>query len=77
MHELAEQFGVIPFLVEVLFQEDNDVVHEVYKKLTKKEKRFLFDRKNITLKDTIGTEACIKNKINKIRNNFYDKRRKT
>lgn len=76
MNDLAQQFGVIPFLVEVLLSERSEVVEDMYAKMTRTEKQFLFDREHIALEKTIGLENRLKRKIERIRR-YHDTRRKT
>lgn len=73
---LTEQFGVIPFLVEMLLSEDSEVIEDMYAKMTKTEKQFIFDRENVPLEKTIGLERRLKHKIERIRR-IHDTRRKT
>lgn len=75
MHELAEQFGVIPFLVEVLLSEKSSVVRAMYSEMTQIEKNFLFNRNEVPLEKSVNLEDRIKRKINRIRKK-YDRNRK-
>lgn len=65
--------GFIPYMIEMLFEEEPCTVDKFYKSLNKTERQFIFDRPNVPLKKTIGLESQLIDKIKKIRN---DKRRK-
>lgn len=66
----AKRVGVIPNLTELLIEEENDVINEFYKKLSKEEKNFIFKRDKIPLLKAVGLEKRIVEKIKKIRNSI-------
>ena len=76
MDTLAMQFGVIPYLVEVLLNEKSETVSRLYDNMTNSEKQYLFDRKNVPLNRVSRLETSLKRKLERIRKK-HDKRRKT
>ena len=59
--------GVLPFLTEMIIEEDNETVGKFYKELTNEERRFIFKRESVPLNDIMKLEKSVRAKLERSR----------
>ena len=59
--------GMIPFLTEMILEENNETVGRFYKGLTNEERRFIFKRESVPLNSIMKLEKNIRAKLERAR----------